>query len=229
MTLVKRIPILVALATAATGLIVWFIRKMGGRKEQTGQRKQVLYQNVLSEIDGRVDDLISETIYIDNAGLVLTGPFLPRLFEQLDLLGENEHGVPRLRDSEVVSRAVHLLQYLVDGRTDAPDPSLVLNKIMCGVPTDTPVERAIELTEEERGLCERLLTGMIANWKIIENTSIACLRETFLRREGRLESTPDGWELKVQRKTLDVLVDQIPGSVSVIFNKWMPQVLRVTW
>jgi hypothetical protein len=170
-----------------------------------------------------------ETLYIDNAGLVLTGPFIPRLFESLDLLGVDEKGVPRLRDREAASRAVHLLQYLVDGRTDAPEPQLVLNKILCGLGTATPIASKIELTERERETCGQLLKSMIANWKIIENTSVVGLQETFLRREGRLERTGAGWKLKVQRKTLDVLVDQIPWSISVLRQRWMPQPLYVTW
>jgi hypothetical protein len=220
---------LVAFATAVAGLSVWFIRKSGKRKAQVRQRKQVLYANVIPAADNKEGDLIPETIYINNAGLVLTGPFLPALFDHLDLLHANEHGQTRLCDNEAVSRAVHLLQYLVDGSTSTPEPSLVLNKIMCGVPTATPVERAIEPTEHEREVCERFLKSMIANWKIIENTSISGLQETFLQREGRLESTPEGWKLTAQRKTLDVLVDQIPWSISVVFHTWMPQPLYVAW
>jgi hypothetical protein len=170
-----------------------------------------------------------ETLYIDNAGLVLTGPFIPRLFESLDLLGTDEKGVPRMRDRDAASRGVHLLQYLVDGRTDAPEPQLVLNKILCGLVTGTPVAGEVELTDLERETCGRLLKSMIANWKAIENTSVAGLQETFLRREGRLERTGAGWKLKVQRKTLDVLVDQIPWSISVLRQRWMPQPLYVTW
>lgn len=181
------------------------------------------------EDDVKDDAATDRTVYINNAGLVLTGPFLPHLFRSLDLLTADEGGRARLRDANAVSRAVHLLQYLVDGSTDTPEPALVLNKVMCGVPTATPVEREIEPTEQEREICERLLKAIIANWKIIENTSVAGLQQTFLRREGRLDGSADGWKLKVQRKTLDVLVDQIPWSISVVFNQWMPQPLHVTW
>lgn len=182
------------------------------------------------EMEDEKADLISKSIYnINNAGLVLTGQFLPHLFQSLDMLYQDETAHTGLRGSKAVSHAVRLLQYLVDGRTDAPEPLLALNKIMCGVPPVTQVERAIESTEQERERCEQLLKAMIANWKIISNTSIAGLRDAFLQREGKLERTPDGWKLQVQRKTLDVLVDQIPWSISVIFNKWMPQPLRVTW
>jgi hypothetical protein len=175
------------------------------------------------------EEAVTETIYIDNAGLVLTGPFLPAFFQSLGLLGEDERGVPRLRDHAAASRAVHLLQFLVDGRTSAPEPSLVLNKILCGIPTGVAVEREIELTAAERECCERLLKSVIANWKVIEHTSIAGLQETFFRREGRLERSASTWKLKVQRKTLDVLVDQIPWSISVAYHRWMPQPLYVDW
>jgi hypothetical protein len=171
----------------------------------------------------------SQPVYINNAGLVLTGPFLPHLFESLELLQIDETGRTSLRNREAVSRAVHLLQYLVDGCTSAPEPLLALNKILCGVDVSVPVAREIEPTEEERATCDRLLRAMIANWTTISNTSIAGLQETFLRREGKLERRDEDWKLQIQRKTVDVLVDQIPWTISVIYNSWMPQPLYVDW
>ena len=175
------------------------------------------------------DDMASDPIYIGNAGLVLANPFLPHLFDTLGLLRRDESGKPRLRDEAAASRAVHLLQYLVDGRTDRPEPLLVLNKIMCGMPVAAPVEREIEATELERETCDTLLRSIVANWTILGNTSIAGLRETFLQREGKLTYGEAGWRLQVQRKTLDVLVDQVPWSIGVVFHAWMPGALHVTW
>ena len=74
-----------------------------------------------------------EPIHIANAGLVLVAAFLPHLFTTLDVLEEAPTGGKRVR-ANAVSRMVHLLQYLVDGRTDAPEPLLCLNKVLCGVP-----------------------------------------------------------------------------------------------
>jgi len=42
---------LVAFATAAAGLSVWFIRKSGKRKAEVRQRKQVLYASVIPAAD----------------------------------------------------------------------------------------------------------------------------------------------------------------------------------
>ena len=174
-------------------------------------------------------DLGGQPIFIDNAGLVLTAPFLPRLFEMLGMLGVDEEGKTRIRDHETASRAVHLLQYLVDGRTDAPEPALPLAKILCGVPTDAPIAPRIEPTQAERDACERLLRSVIARWGIIPNTSIAGLRETFLQREGKLVREPDRFLLRVERKTVDILVDQIPWSIAIVYHAFMPYPLHVTW
>jgi hypothetical protein len=174
-------------------------------------------------------DLGGQAIFIDNAGLVLTAPFLPRLFEMLDMLGVDDDGKPRMRDRETASRAVHLLQYLVDGRTDAPEATLPLAKILCGLPTDAPIAKEIEITDAERKASERFLRSVIANWGVIPNTSIAGLRETFLQREGKLYREPDRFVLRVERKTLDILVDQIPWSIAIVYHAFMPCPLHVTW
>ena len=172
---------------------------------------------------------IGEPVYISNAGLVLTAPFLPFLFQNLDLLSQDDKGKTSFRDAEAITRGVHLLQYLVDGSTATPEPLLVLNKILCGVSVPTPVEQTYTPTEKELELCDTLLKSIIANWKIISNTSVAGLQETFLRREGKLERATDRWTLHIQRKTVDILVDQLPWGISVVFHRWMEQPVYVTW
>jgi hypothetical protein len=170
-----------------------------------------------------------DPIYLSNAGLALTAPFLPHLFSTLGMLEPDGKGRSQWRSEHSASRAVHLLQYLVDENPAAPEPLLVLNKVLCGIPSATPVEAGIEMTQPEREICDQLLEAVIANWTIISNTSAAGLRETFLQREGRLEYDGDKWKLQVQRKTLDVLVDQMPWSFKLVFHDWMPEPLHVTW
>jgi hypothetical protein len=170
-----------------------------------------------------------EPVYVANAGLVLTSVYHPHLFERLGLLVEGEDGRRRFRDAEAVSRGVHLLQYLVDGSTSTPEPALVLNKLLCGAAPATPVDASIRITEEEKATCDGLLQAVIANWPAIGGTSVPGLCETFLQREGRLVAADDGWKLTVQRRTLDVLVDQVPWGFSIVLHPWMPLPLHVSW
>jgi hypothetical protein len=169
-----------------------------------------------------------EPIYVANAGLVLTNPFLPHWCRALDLLESPEAVKARMRPDRF-SRAVHLLQWLVDGSAATPEPLLCLNKLLCGGTLATPVERQIEPTDRELEVGQLMLKSMLANWTIISSTSIEGLQQTFLQREGRLERTSAGWSLTVQRKTVDVLIDQIPWSISTILHSWMPEPLSVIW
>lgn len=169
-----------------------------------------------------------DAIFIGNAGLVLFGPYLPTLFERLGVLADTDKG-PRIVDPDAMSRAVHLVQYLVNGRLDAPEPELVLNKLLCGLPSATPVAAAIEPSESDLAMCDGLIGAVIGNWPILGNASAAALRETFLQREGRLTHGADRWDLVVQRKTVDVLVDQLPWSIAMIFHRWMSEPVHTTW
>ncbi|MFN6253034.1 MAG: contractile injection system tape measure protein [Acetobacteraceae bacterium] len=171
----------------------------------------------------------NHNLFVGNAGLVLLNPFLPTLFDRLGVLTQDEAGRQRIEGLETASRAVHLLQYLVDGRLDRGEPELVLNKLLCGLPTALPVLRAIEPSREDLAICDGLLRAVIDNWPVLRNTSPEGLQETFLMREGRLRHGDAKWTLRVQRKTLDVLTDQIPWSFAVVYHSWMTDPIHVTW
>lgn len=170
-----------------------------------------------------------ERIYVANAGLVLLHPFLPQLFRLLGLLSTDGDGAARIRGTDDATCAVHLLEYLATGNYDTPEPALALNKLLCGLELDTPVARGWVPQAEQLEQCHQLLAAVKGNWSSIGNTSVAGLRETFLQRDGRLERRDGKWTLTVSRKTVDVLVDQIPWGFAVIFHPWMPRELAVTW
>lgn len=169
----------------------------------------------------------TDTAYVSNAGLALLHPFLPMLFQRLDLLATGGDGRPQLR-IEQGARAVRLLQYLIDGRGDAPAPALLLNKLLCGLPPDFPAP-PVELGQDELAHCDQLLQAVIGNWPAIGHASAAALRETFLQREGRLEWRDGQCTLTVQRRTLDVLVDQVPWGFATMRHPWMRQPVHVAW
>lgn len=179
-------------------------------------------RRLAAEADG---DLIA----VRNAGLALTSPFLPQLFTALELVARDSSGKLAWRGPERAGRAVHILQYLVDGRCDAPEPKLALNKLLCGIEPAWPALPGIVMTEFERSTCESMLGAMIANWPMLSGSSVAALQETFLQREGRISRLETGWKLDVERKVLDVLVDSVPWSFSMIFHPWMKDPLSVSW
>jgi hypothetical protein len=165
-----------------------------------------------------------ETIYVENAGLVLAAAYVPRLFAMLNLT-DNE----QFKDTVSAERGVHLLQYLATGVSASPEYQLALNKLLCGVALDIPVADAIEITSEERSAIDGLLEAMIQHWKILGKTSVAGLRASFLQREGKLTRKDQSWHLLVVPKAFDMLLDQLPWGYSTIKSPWMSEVLNVQW
>ncbi len=170
------------------------------------------------------EEQILGTIYSRNAGLVLCSPFLPQLFSLLNLTAEG-----RFEDEKLREHAVLLLQYLVLQDTYFPENEMVLNKILCGFITSAPINPMIEIDEKEKETLEKMLQGMIQNWRSIGNTSPAGFRQSFLMREGKLEQKNDAWVLTVEQKGYDVLLDQLPWSYTPIKHPWMKEMIHVKW
>jgi hypothetical protein len=167
----------------------------------------------------------ADAIYINNAGLVLFGPYLSRYFEMLDLVYNR-----KFRNDAAASRGVHLLQYLVNGKEeDTGEQSLVLNKLLCGLPTWWPVQEFPALTDKERETTSQMLGAVIRNWPAAKNTSPAAFRETFLDRSGRLAHKDTSWRLKVEKRTYDVLLAQLPWSFNNIKLPWMEKIIYTEW
>lgn len=167
---------------------------------------------------------LSDEIYIANAGLVLTAPYLPQLFGMFGLLAH-----PAFVDAAAAEHGVHLLQYLADKGTRTAEPLLVLNKILCGVAPETPVALEGNLSLHEMEVTDGMIDGIIQNWHALGATTPDSFRETFLQREGVLRMKEDGWHLLVEPRAYDLLLDQIPWSFSIIRYSWMPLAIHVDW
>lgn len=167
---------------------------------------------------------ISEPLQIYNAGMVLLFPFVSRLFDMLGYV-KNKNFV----NEEAQYKAIHILQYLVTGKTEAPENELVLNKIFCNFPITDPVPFSVEFDPKELAAAESLLGGVIANWAKMKNMSPDSLRGSFLVREGSLKEEEDKWHLVVERKTFDILLKSLPWSFSLIKFSWLEKFLTVEW
>lgn len=171
----------------------------------------------------------NEVLYINNAGLVLLNPFLPRLFT---MLSYTENGKFKGREEQI--RAIFLMQFLVFGndkktQPEYPEHELLLNKTLVAWENEKPIPRSIELKEEELSTAESLLKAVLQHWSKLKNTSLAGLREGFLQREGKLEFRENDMLLTVESKAYDMLLDSIPWSYNLIKFPWMKQAVHVKW
>jgi hypothetical protein len=168
------------------------------------------------------DEEIKEGIYIDNAGLILLHPFLPRFFETLGIANKSE-----IIQTE---KALALLHYLTTGQTNTPEYELVLPKILCNIPLSTPIPSEIEITQNEKDEASALLDAVIKHWEALRDTSRDGLRGSFLIRPGKLSlKDDDDWLIQVESRTFDILLEQLPWGISMIKLPWMNKMLWVEW
>lgn len=166
-------------------------------------------------------NLHKEGIYINNAGLVLVAPFLPRFFENLGIVEEGRFNSKDL--------ALALLQWLVKGKNGYEESELVLPKILCGMEPEEAVIIIPSLPESFKKESDNLLQSVIDHWNILKNTSVNGLRESFLQRDGKLSTYIDQWRLQVEQKPYDMLLEQLPWNISMTRLSWMKYLLKTEW
>lgn len=167
---------------------------------------------------------MSENTHINNAGLVLLSPFLPRLLSTLEL---TENG--KFKNSEAQIRAMFLMQYGVFEHTEFPEFQMSLNKVLTDFKNEKTIPSSIQLTEREKETVNSMLKDVLSNWVKLRNSSTAALRESFLRREGKLTAIDKGMLLTVEGKAYDMLLDSVPWNYSIIKYSWMSEILYVKW
>jgi hypothetical protein len=91
-----------------------------------------------------------------------------------------------------------------------------------------PVPLEAELTAGELEECENLLKAVLSQWEVLKTDLPDAIRSTFLNREGML-SYGTGWTLKVERTTLDILLDKLPWGISLFKLPWNPEIIYVEW
>jgi len=166
----------------------------------------------------------NESIYCNNAGIILFHPFIPTYFSRLDLL----NGDGEFKDENCRYRAIHLLQLLVtDNRYD--EHELVLNKILCNLPISDPIQMEINFTENELLISKELTNVILQRWSKMANSTVGHFRAAFILRDGRLTLKENGWHLNVEKRGYDILLGSLPWAYGIIKFKWMSKFLNTEW
>ena len=159
--------------------------------------------------------------FIENAGLVIVHPFLDQYLKTL--LGDGDW------DDAKRATAVHLVQYLAVDETAREEWNLPLAKLLCGWPLEKAVPMAIQLPENTASASQSLLEAVINHWEVLKNTSVQGLREAYFQREGILTQSEAYWQLRVEQRPYDMLLDKLPWGIGMIKNKHMNKPLMVEW
>jgi hypothetical protein len=168
--------------------------------------------------------LAEEKFMVYTSGVVILAPYFKRFFTQLNLLEQGEW-----KNATAHYKAIQLVRYMATGHLMCPEHSLVLEKLLCGLEINIPIPKEVILSEKEKAEAILLLQAVIANWEQLKNTSVEGLRETFLKRDGILTKKENGWVLQVERKTVDILLDNIPWSFASLAFTWNNYIIFTTW
>jgi len=190
----------------------------------TGQRSEALRKLQNAPLRNEASSLfpnLEEGEFVDCAGTVLLHPFLPALFERLDVATQSNLNDP--------DRAMALLHYLATGERRAPEYALVFAKLLCGMPLDAATGAPAELPDADIAEADSLLAAVIAHWTALGEASPDALRGTFLTRPGKLSRRGGDDLLQVEAHSFDVLLDKLPWGMGVVQLPWMPRMLWVEW
>lgn len=165
-----------------------------------------------------------DRIPVSDAGLVLLHPFIGRMMENLGLVEEGEFVSPLAR-----IRAVHLLRNLTGSDEPHHNHNLILEKVFCGIPIGYSIPPEWKPTEKENEETEALLQAVCKYWRPLSGSTIEALCGTFIRRPGAIERFEDTWTIRVEGNTIDILLDDLPWELSVIYLPWLEKPLAVEW
>jgi hypothetical protein len=198
------------------------------RKEIQNSIKPQITKKLKEDMNDNLDfgdgDILEDKIAINNAGLVLLNSFLPILFERLEFTKDAS-----FKSKTFQLQAANYLQYLASGMTQTEEAYLTLNKVLCGIPLRTPVQDEIDITDTQKELIDGLLKAAIDYWPEIGSSSIDGFRGNWIMRDGLLAEKPERWELTVEKRAYDLLINKSPFSFSIIKFPWIKKPLYVNW
>lgn len=165
-------------------------------------------------------------LLVNYAGLVLSHPFIPPLFEATGIIETNREAIASSR----LPKAAALLHFLATGRSTVHEYELGLIKVLLGLDPEVPLGVAEGwLEESDRTEAETVLRSILNYWTVLKNTSIEGLRVSFLQRSGLLGKIDHGRSLQVEHRAFDLLLDRLPWGIGIIKLAWMTSPLYVEW
>lgn len=186
--------------------------------------QEAISQNTEEDDHQLLSTEVDNLWYLDGAGVVLLHPFLTTIFQKLKWI---KNGT--FKSEECRHKAVLLLHYLWSGKEHTEESAMVLPKILCGMPLQSPVDAGLTLKSKEKAEAETLLEVVVEHWGALGNASTDALREGFLQRAGKLQTHSLGRQLKIEQNTLDILLQQLPWGIGMIRLPWMHDLLTVEW
>lgn len=201
--------------TAMTGLAARIAQRLDPRKGPEGPTVLAALQKLAPEVEAG-----AEASPTNVAGLILLAPFLPTFALRAGLAPEH-----RPLDRSTLAA---LLSWVAGKEAILERPPGPLECFLAGLAEDAILAPVTRPAPDIETLIESMLEAICAAWPPLKKSSPDALREGFLRRPGLLEPRPTP-RLTVQRATVDILLDRLPWSHSMVVLPWLDAPLPVRW
>ena len=224
-TRLTQVEILKELVAQGLGLPTWYQKALNEKVNKQNKSNQNEKVNRMPTPYFTEKDLEERpSIAIRNAGLVILSAYMPMLFERMNFLDKNRHFKKASQ-----SKAANVLQFVATGMQQTEELNMPLNKVLVGLPIDSPIDTSVDLTKDEIELIEGMVKAVINYWPAIGESSIDGFRGNWLVRDGLLREEVESWELNVEKRAYDILLNQSPFSFSIIKHPWMEKAIHVNW
>ncbi|MEM9544977.1 MAG: contractile injection system tape measure protein [Bacteroidota bacterium] len=165
-----------------------------------------------------------QSVRVENAGIVLVHPFLTTFFEKVGLI---EKG--KFISLECQQRAVCLLHFIATGQLEFEEHALHFQKYICNYPLNGIIPKYLPISPFEKDEVESLLHAVLGYVTALKGTSPQGLRGNYLVRNGVLEVEGAEPILHVEQMTADILLKQVPWTLSYAQWPWNPHLLTIKW
>jgi hypothetical protein len=188
------------------------------------RREAIQWREAFAAALVQADESPHDAVAVDASGLILLWPFLHAYFDRLELLDGEQ-----FRDVAAQHRAATLLHGIATGEIACPEQELALIKVLVGLDIDAIHDPGEPLDRSELQSVDALLSDVLGHAPMLGRISTAGLREAFLKRPGLLSTRDGHWLLRVERRSIDILLDRLPWSFAWVGLPWMAAPMQVEW
>ncbi|MBL7813093.1 MAG: hypothetical protein JNL57_12800 [Bacteroidetes bacterium] len=171
-----------------------------------------------------ISELDNDGEWVENAGLVLLGTYLPAFFRELGFWDGQSWVNERMQH-----KAAWILQKIVFPELAVVPADMLLNKIICGIPAGEDIETRFHFTTRLRKECQDLLDAVVQNWDALKMKDSRGFPPAFLQRNGRLSFDFGQYQLSVEKNSYDILLDRLPWSYSTLKLPWNNYLIITDW
>ena len=97
------------------------------------------------------------------------------------------------------------------------------------MPVHLPLNGRCNFSGKEKQAVQDIIDSLREHWSILRNTSQEGLVVSFIERPGVIEKTRKDYLLRVEKNTIDILLESLPFGIQTIKLPWNEYIIHTEW